>query len=78
MSTGNKSSLVPAIVIALLATGAYLMFGGGGGGSVNSFKSAPLPAIHTNPAATWLNTDGPISLESLKGKVVWLEFSFLH
>jgi len=77
VASGNNSGFMPAIVFAVLGLALYLMFGGGVGG-VKSFQSTPLPAIHTNPAATWLNSDGPISLESLKGKVVWLEFSFLH
>ncbi len=77
MSTGNNSGFAPAILFAIAGVALYLLFGGGSGG-VASFKSQPLPAIHTNAAATWLNADGPISLDSLKGKVVWLEFSFLH
>jgi len=28
--------------------------------------------------ADWLNRKSPISLRKLKGRVVWLEFSFIH
>ena len=77
MTTENKSNLIPAIVFAVVGTALYLLFGRGSG-AVNSFKEKAMPAIHTNAAATWLNTDSPISFDSLKGKVVWLEFSFLH
>ena len=26
----------------------------------------------------WINTKAPLTLEGLKGKVVWLEFSYTH
>ena len=38
---------------------------------------APLPVISPAPGwdnETWINTDGPLPLEDLRGKVVLLEF----
>lgn len=29
-------------------------------------------------AKEWLNTKGQVSLDALKGRVVWLEFGFIH
>ncbi len=47
-----------------------------GDGSVGQYSGkAPLPI---DRGGTWINTDGPLTLEGLKGNVVWLEFSFLR
>jgi len=35
------------------------------------------PPEFANEGARWLNVAGPLTLEKLKGKVVWIEFGFL-
>lgn len=35
-----------------------------------------VPPELATTAVTWLNTDAPLSLSSLRGKVVYLEFGF--
>lgn len=43
----------------------------------NSYLGKPPPEL-TAPKQDWLNTSGKaLSLEKLRGQVVWLEFSFL-
>jgi hypothetical protein len=42
-----------------------------------SFQGQVPPEL-TSTRGRWLNTDGELTLESLRGRVVWLEFSFLH
>ena len=44
-------------------------------GSVQTYLHQPPPEF---PAGgTWINTDGPLDLAGLRGRVVFLEFSFL-
>ena len=43
----------------------------------NSYKGKEPPELVSGPA-DWINTDAPLSLRGLKGKVVYLEFGFLH
>ncbi len=42
----------------------------------NSYLGKAPPEL-TNPDAKWLNVEAPLTLEKLKGKVVWIEFGFL-
>lgn len=41
-----------------------------------SFLGQTPPSIESG--GTWLNVESPLSAQKLSGKVVWLEFSFLH
>ena len=45
-------------------------------GNFHSYLNQPPPEII--PGGTWLNTDEPLRLAELRGKVVWLDFSFLE
>jgi hypothetical protein len=42
----------------------------------NSYKGKEPPEI-TIPENGWINAKKPITLAGLKGRVVWLEFSFI-
>jgi hypothetical protein len=42
-----------------------------------SFKGQTPPELEVR-AKDFLNTRKPFSLKSLRGQVVWLEFSFIH
>ncbi|MFV1966945.1 MAG: hypothetical protein ACC628_16080 [Pirellulaceae bacterium] len=42
----------------------------------NSYLDTAPPPLASH--GTWFNTEGPLALEDLRGKAVWLEFSFLH
>src|SRR6185295_18591883 len=42
----------------------------------NSYLGKAPPEL-VNAEAKWLNVEGPLTLEKLKGKVVWIEFGFL-
>ena len=74
----TKINWGPVLALAFGGAIALMLLFAGGGVGVNSLKGKELPAIHTNAQATWLNVDSPLSWEKLKGKVVWLEFGFLH
>jgi hypothetical protein len=41
-----------------------------------SFKGKTPPALII-PENGWINSKKPLELEKLKGRVVWLEFSFI-
>lgn len=43
----------------------------------NSYLGKAPPELAAD-ADTWLNAKEPLSLSKLKGKVVWLEFSYTH
>ena len=45
-------------------------------GLYETFQDQPLPEIGSS--GTWINTDEPLTLASLRGNLVWLEFSFMH
>jgi hypothetical protein len=47
---------------------------GGSAGYFNSFMNQAPPEM---AGGAWLNSSEPLSLASLRGRVVWLEFSFL-
>ncbi len=42
----------------------------------NSYKGKAPPAL-ASEKGQWINSDRAIEIDKLKGKVVWLEFSFL-
>jgi thiol-disulfide isomerase/thioredoxin len=42
----------------------------------NSYLGKAPPEL-ANEGAKWLNVPGPLALEKLRGKVVWIEFGFL-
>jgi hypothetical protein len=42
-----------------------------------SFKGKTPPPL-TAPDNGWINAKKPLKLDELKGRVVWLEFSFVH
>lgn len=44
----------------------------------NSYIGKVPPELETAKGAAWLNSNKPVSLAKLKGRVVWLEFSFIH
>jgi len=73
-----KFDAVPVLGFALAACAAFYVLFAGGGSGVKSLEGKPLPPISNNSDATWLNSPSPLSWAALKGKVVWLEFSFLH
>lgn len=43
----------------------------------NSYMGKAPPEL-SGEADQWFNTKEPLSLAKLKGKVVWLEFSYTH
>lgn len=43
----------------------------------NSYMGEAPPAL-ANEKAEWFNAKGPLTLEGLRGRVVYLEFSFIH
>lgn len=43
----------------------------------NSYKGKAPPEL-ASEKGWWINAKEPLALEKLKGKVVWLEFSFLN
>jgi len=44
----------------------------------DSYIGKAPPELAMAKGARWLNTKKPVSLSQLKGRVVWLEFSFIH
>ena len=44
----------------------------------NSYVGKAPPELETAKGAVWLNSNKPVSLAKLKGRVIWLEFSFIH
>ena len=44
----------------------------------NSYLGKAPPELVTAKGAAWINSKKPLSLASLKGRVVWIEFSFIH
>ncbi len=44
----------------------------------NSYVGKAPPELVTAKGAVWMNSKKPITLAQLKGRVVWLEFSFIH
>ena len=42
---------------------------------IASYLNQPLPELPEG--GNWINSARPITLQSLRGKVVWIEFSFL-
>lgn len=63
-----------AAILVLAATGCGIQ---PGGFQSKSFQGQVPPELSTT-SGRWINADAPPSLESLHGRVVWLEFSFLH
>lgn len=62
------------LLIALLLAGMLVgcQSGGGDAGAMQRFRDKPLPELDV---PEWVNTDGkPISIESLRGKAVVIEF----
>ena len=49
---------------------------GGGGAMHGSFLGETPPSLEAG--GPWLNADKPLTVASLAGSVVWLEFSFMH
>lgn len=43
----------------------------------NDYQGKEPPEIAI-PAEGWINSSEPLSLKGLRGRVVWLEFSFTH
>lgn len=43
----------------------------------NSYFGVAPPEFRVAPGAAWINAQPP-SLAALKGRVVWIEFSFIH
>ena len=44
----------------------------------NSYIGKVPPELVMAKGARWLNAEDPVTLSKLKGRVVWLEFSFIH
>jgi len=65
---------VTAVLAAMLSACSW-QSGGGATGTYTSFQGSTPPSFGSG--GTWFNTDGPFTLEGLKGQVVWIEFSFL-
>lgn len=71
----RRWSLVSLTLALLTVAGCGGEMGGGGGSAYfNSYLGQAPPALG---AGNWINSDG-LTLDALKGQVVWLEFSFLH
>ena len=70
--TNLWSWLVPLACLALVG---YMLLTSAGG-RAGEFIGKTAPSLDS--AGTWINARGPLSWDSLGGKVVWLEFSFLH
>lgn len=73
----TKFNPIPVLGFGIAAIAALMILFGGGSGSMKSLKGEALPAISSNTNATWLNSD-KLTWDALKGKVVWVEFSFIH
>jgi hypothetical protein len=57
-----------ALAAALPAQGDFM---------ANSYKGKAPPEL-ASEGKLWFNSAGPLTLAGLKGKVVWLEFSFIN
>lgn len=67
------SVLIAGALGALILNFAAPFFQPGAG----SFQNAALPELSPNGDGVWLNTSAPLTLAGLRGKVVFLQFSFL-
>ena len=75
MSHSQRSNTWFWLLFGLAAVGMYFVAGRGDSGTFRSYQRGSLPAIDSQ--GTWLNS-APLSWDQLGGKVVWLEFSFIH
>lgn len=70
-----------AVLVPIAGCGDYgggTSAGGGGGAVTISPAASRRLALELPSGGTWINSAGPLALADLRGKVVWLEFSFLH
>lgn len=66
--------LATSLAVALCSGCAYPR--GGSGGYFNSYLNQTPPELSVG--GEWINSEEPLSLAALQGRVVWLEFSFLQ
>ena len=67
----RRRCCIASLVLALITLAGC---GPGGSSYFNSYQGKAPPELGNG---SWINSDG-LTLAELKGKVVWLEFSFLH
>lgn len=71
---GRRGRLAAAAVVLVLAAGFGVTAWRGGGQEQAVARAGTVRAPSFPDGAAWLNTDRPITLESLRGKVVLLDF----
>ncbi len=64
-------------MVKVLALAALAACGAEGQEYSNSYKGRTPPEI-ASEKGDWLNSTEALKLEKLRGKVVWLEFSFIN
>jgi hypothetical protein len=67
--------LATSLAVAVWCGCAYRQ-NGSSGGYFNSYLNQTPPELAAG--GEWINTEEPLSLAGLRGRVVWLEFSFLN
>ena len=67
--------LATSLAVALFGGCAYQQIGSSGG-YLNSYMNQSPPELAVG--GEWVNSGEILSLAALRGRVVWLEFSFLH
>jgi hypothetical protein len=72
---GRAWFAVPALTVAMLC-GSCAQPMGGSAKYFNSYMNQAPPELAA--AGAWINSPETLSLAALRGRVVWLEFSFLH
>lgn len=73
-----KKTLCLALAAACLASASFAQGRKSKKIYSNSYIGKTPPDLTMAKGAAWLNSQTPLSLAKLKGRVVWLEFSFIH
>lgn len=68
---------VAALALVALAGFAALAEAGQEKRYANTYLGKSPPEI-ASEKGDWLNAEGPLTLEKLKGRPVWIEFSFIN
>ena len=74
LSVLTRATLAVVVAVALSAAGAGARSGGKGGAGVAVRQEGRVRAPELSGGRGWLNTEAPLSLEGLRGKVVLLDF----
>lgn len=75
-SFGKRVRFAAAALIGALLCGSCAQPMGGSAKYFNSYVNQTPPELAATGA--WINSQENLSLAALRGRVVWLEFSFLH